>query len=334
MLEILDGFRRMDLKHIRAFVAIYEEGSINRAAQRLGSGQPNVSVLIRDLEAELGVTLFERQARGTERTLEAEMLYVHLQRVLAELDAAHMSVAGRLKHATGPLHAGLGPTITRGILPEVLPGYLDAYPQVDVRVTEAFSGKLMEWTIAGELDFAVIAVPPQDRRLIARRIVAEPVVMISGLASNRRHLTPVRFDGEERLKVVLPWSHYSVRGMLDLFIASGQIPVQRTTEMDSLSAMLEFVACSDWVTFLPMTTVSRDLSGERLVIQPLIEPRLVVEFYLIHAARKTLSAAALALSRQIEEGFERAAVRWQHALDQTHLQEAASKSQGPRRGPT
>ena len=122
--------------------------------------------------------------------------------------------------------------------------------------------------------------------------------------------------------------------MLDLFIASGQIPVQRTTEMDSLSAMLEFVACSDWVTFLPMTTVSRDLSGERLVIQPLVEPRLVVEFYLIHAARKTLSAAALALSRQIEEGFERAAVRWQQALDQTHPQEAAAQRQGPRRSTT
>jgi DNA-binding transcriptional LysR family regulator len=53
MREVLDGFCRMDLKHIRAFVATYEEGSINRAAQRLGSAQPSVSVLIRDLYSEL-----------------------------------------------------------------------------------------------------------------------------------------------------------------------------------------------------------------------------------------------------------------------------------------
>jgi LysR family transcriptional regulator, nitrogen assimilation regulatory protein len=135
LLEILNGPYQMDLKHIRAFIATYEEGSINRAAQRLGSAQPSISVLIRELETELGIALFERRARGAEHTEDANTLYVHLQRVLAELDAAQMHVSGRLKHPVGPLHVGLGPTITRGILPDVLPRYLNAYPRVDVRIS-------------------------------------------------------------------------------------------------------------------------------------------------------------------------------------------------------
>lgn len=301
----------MDLKHIRAFVATFEEGSINRAAQRLGAGQPSVSVLIRDLEAELGVTLFERQARGTEATEEAKALYVHLQRALAELDAAHMSIAGRLERAIGPLHVGLGPTVTRGILPDVLPDYLDGYPEVDVRITEAFSGNLMEWTLAGDLDFAVIAVAPQERRVIARRLAVEPVVMISGAPGRRAHLRPVSLRAEDPLKVVLPWSKYSIRGMLDLFVSSGQIPVARTVEIDSLSAMLDFIETSDWVTFLPMSTVSRDLTGTRLVVQPLEDPRMTTEFYLVHPARKALSAAAHAFAQEIETGFRRSRDRWE-----------------------
>jgi LysR family transcriptional regulator, nitrogen assimilation regulatory protein len=305
----------MDLKHIRAFMATCEEGSINRAAQRLGSAQPSVSVLIRDLEAELGITLFERRARGTEHTEEAKTLYVHLQRVLAELDAAYMNVSGRLKHAVGPLHVGLGPTVTRGILPDVLPDYVNEYPQVDVRITEAFSGKLMEWTLAGDLDFAVIAVAPQDRRVIVRRMAVEPVVMISGPASHRPHLKPNKLQNEDKLKVVLPWSQYSIRSMLDLFVSSGQIPVERAVEIDSLSAMLDFVESSDWVTFLPMSTISRDLTGTRLTVQPLAEPRMTTEFYLVHLARKALSAAALAFAQQIEVGFGRSQERWEQAMN-------------------
>lgn len=305
----------MELKHIRAFVATYEEGSINRAAQRLGSGQPSVSVLIRDLENELGVTLFERQARGTEHTEYADTLYRHLQRVLADVDAARLSVTGRLKNAMGPVHAGLGPTVTRGILPDMLPDFLKQYPQVNVRITEAFSGTLVDWTINGGLDFAVIAIPPKDRRLIARRLTTEPIVMISGVTSNKKHLSAASFDVAERLKVVLPWSQHSIRSMLDVFLSSGEIPVQRTIEMDSLSAMLDFVQSSDWVTFLPITTVSRDLSGTQLIIQPLDKPRMTAEFFLIHPARKTLSAASLIFSQQIEVGFEQSAGRWKHALE-------------------
>ena len=54
----------MDLRHITAFVATYEEGSINRAAQRMNLAQPSVSSILRDLEAEMGTTLLERASRG------------------------------------------------------------------------------------------------------------------------------------------------------------------------------------------------------------------------------------------------------------------------------
>jgi LysR family nitrogen assimilation transcriptional regulator len=307
----------VELKHILAFIATFEEGSINRAAQRLGSPQPSVSVLIRDLEAELQTVLFDRQARGAEATEAARTIYPHFQRVLADVDTARMSVSGRLTGMVGPLRAGLGPAITRGLLPDILGQYLNSYPGVDVRIAEGFSGRLIEWTLSGELDFAVIALPPKDRRVIGRRISLEPLVMISGRASGRTHLQPVDLRNEQDLKIVLPWSTLSIRELIDAFILSGQIPAARTVEIDSIPAILDFVAAGDWVTFLPLTVVSRDLAGSKFVIQPLSEPVITAEFYLIHPARRSLSAAATAFIELLEVAFQESNRRWEDAISRT-----------------
>lgn len=304
----------MELKQILAFVAVYEEGSINRAARRLAVSQPSTSALIRTLEQTLGVSLFERLSSGVEPTEAAATLYRHAQRVLAEIDAARKGITGSLDVISGPLKAGLSPTITRGILPELLPSFLACHASVDVQITEAFSGKLIEWTLSGELDFAVVNIPVNDRRLITRRVAAEPVVLICGPASGRKHLQGTRLGGGAPLKLALPWSTISLRLLLDRYIHAGNVPVARMVEMDSLPALLDFVAESDWVTLLPATCATRDLSGRRHVVQPLVEPEIATEFYLVYPARRTLSAAAKAFADALEEGFEQSQQRWLAAM--------------------
>jgi DNA-binding transcriptional LysR family regulator len=233
--------------------------------------------------------------------------------VLAELDAARKGITGALDVISGPIKVGLSPTITRGILPELLPGFLDSHPSVDVQITEAFSGKLIDWTLSGELDFAIINIPLNDRRLYTRRIAAEPVVLICGPASGRQHLQGARLSEGEPIKLALPWSAVSLRLLLDRFIHAGHVPVARMVEMDSLPALLDFVTESDWVTLLPATCATRDMSGRHHIVQPLIAPEMATEFYLVHPARRTLSAAAKAFAEAIEAGFVRSQQRWNAA---------------------
>jgi LysR family transcriptional regulator, nitrogen assimilation regulatory protein len=307
----------MDLKHIVAFIATFEEGSINRAANRLGSPQPTLSVLVRDLEAELKTVLFERLASGAEPTDAARTLYPHFQRVLADIDTARMSISGSLTDIAGPLKVGLGPAIVRGLLPDVLEYYLNRYPRVEVRISEGFSGHLTEWALSGELDCAVVALPPKDRRVIGRRLSLEPIVMISGPSSGRKPFAPADLSTETGLKVVMPWSRLSVREVLDAFVQSGQIPAARTVEIDSIPGILDFVTASDWVTFLPLTSISRDLADRKFVIQPLSDPIITSEFYLIHPARRSLSAAAIAFIDRLEMAFRDSAVRWEKCIERS-----------------
>jgi len=85
----------MDIKDLRYFVAVYEEGGFARAGVLLETVQSNVSARIRRLEVVLGVQLFERHRRGVQATEKGEKLYRHAKRVIALLEETPVAVTGK-----------------------------------------------------------------------------------------------------------------------------------------------------------------------------------------------------------------------------------------------
>lgn len=85
----------MDVRHLKAFLAVFEERNITAAAQRLFISQPTLSVTIKQLEDELGVALFVRQPRGVEVSAEARVLYPQARRMVAEAHALSRLFRGR-----------------------------------------------------------------------------------------------------------------------------------------------------------------------------------------------------------------------------------------------
>ena len=85
----------MDIKDLRYFVAVYEEGGFARAGVLLETVQSNVSARIRRLEVALGVQLFERHRRGVQATDKGEKLYRHAKRVIALLEETPVAVTGK-----------------------------------------------------------------------------------------------------------------------------------------------------------------------------------------------------------------------------------------------
>jgi LysR family transcriptional regulator, nitrogen assimilation regulatory protein len=291
----------LDLRHISAFVAAYEEGSINRAAQRLNLAQPSVSGILRDLETEMGATLLERLARGAHPTPAGETFYRHCLKVLAEVDAARKSVMGGADRVAGPVNIGLAPTVAKGLMPRFIASYLADFPDVQLRIAEAFSGPLAEWTLSGEVDFAVVAVPPVDRRLVTRRLSPDPIYLISspqGLAST----TSGPFSQLPPVKIALPSQNNGLRTMLDRYIRSVGLTVDRLVEIDSLHGILELLKRSDWVTLLSLTSILKELDRRELAARR-TDPPLDLEFYLIHPARKALSSAARIFVERLEAAF-------------------------------
>jgi DNA-binding transcriptional LysR family regulator len=170
----------MELRHLRYFVAIAEERSFTRAAERLWIAQPGLSTQIRRLEAELGIKLFERHTRGVDLTDAGQ---IFLERARAALAAAELA------RSTGQdLGAGLLGTVRLGIAkeapPAIVPSLLASFgrdrPDVDVTVLESYGGTLMRDLRDGRLDALIAPSALGSADMCSLRLGSEPWVVLVG----------------------------------------------------------------------------------------------------------------------------------------------------------
>jgi len=161
----------MELRHLRYFVAIAEERSFTRAAERLWVAQPGLSTQMRRLEAELGVTLFDRHTRGADLTAAGE---VFLERARATLAAAESAQATGRDLATGlvgSVRVGIATGATSRDADGLLASFASERPGVEVTVIESYGGTLVKDLRDGRLDAAfapsVFASPELRRARIA-----------------------------------------------------------------------------------------------------------------------------------------------------------------------
>lgn len=168
----------MELRHIRYFLAVAEEGNFTRAAARLGIGQPPLSLQIRDLEAEVGARLFYRLPHGAELT---EAGHAFLEQVKAmPAQAANAALAARraAKGETGSLSLGFtGSAIVNAIVPASIKAFRRAYPEVELKLEEGNALALLANLQQGRLDMAILRPSDSDPPDIHMQLLAhEPLV--------------------------------------------------------------------------------------------------------------------------------------------------------------
>ena len=164
----------IDLRLLRYFIAVAEEGHLTKAAQRIGIQQPPLSQQIRVLEKELGVTLFNRMPRGMELTESGTALLADARAILAQIDA---TVAGVRRIAQGKMgRIAVGFTESSSLhpfVPAVIRAFRAAAPDVALTVEETNTSELVEAIRQKQLDLAFVRSPVGD----ASGIVMETVLV-------------------------------------------------------------------------------------------------------------------------------------------------------------
>lgn len=147
----------MELRHIRYFLAVAEEGNFTRAAALLGIGQPPLSLQIKDLEREVGVPLFLRGAHGATLTDAGRAFAAAVgllpQRAAEAVQAAQRAARGEI----GTLHVGFTPSAAlNSVVTQTIRDYRHAHPEVALHIEEANSSFLAEQLLDGRLDVAIL----------------------------------------------------------------------------------------------------------------------------------------------------------------------------------
>jgi DNA-binding transcriptional LysR family regulator len=146
----------MELRHLRYFVAIAEERSFTRAAERLWIAQPGLSTQIRRLERELGVQLFERHTRGVDLTNAGELFLERARAALAAADVASSTGSDIESGILGSVRLGLSSAPRWQGAVELLDAFAHARPAVEVSVLESYGGALGRDLRDGRLDAMIV----------------------------------------------------------------------------------------------------------------------------------------------------------------------------------
>ena len=153
----------MDLRHLRYFVAVAEEGHITRAAERLGIQQPPLSQQIKALETELEVQLFRRKPRGVELTDAGESLLPDARRILAEVEGALAKTRRTARGEQGRVVVGFTSSAPfHPFVPRVIRQLREANPLVSLVLAESSTAELVEAIQAERLDVAFVRSPAPD----------------------------------------------------------------------------------------------------------------------------------------------------------------------------
>jgi DNA-binding transcriptional LysR family regulator len=168
----------LDLRQLRYFVAVAEEGHITRAAERLGMGQPPLSQQIKALESQLGLQLFRRKARGVELTESGQVLLDEARVILARLEQAERATLSTARGEQGKLCVGVAPTAPfHPFVPSVIRAFREGFPGVEVTLDECLSRQAVQGLKEARLDAAFVRAELVDAELTVHRLFEEPMVV-------------------------------------------------------------------------------------------------------------------------------------------------------------
>jgi DNA-binding transcriptional LysR family regulator len=298
-------------RDIRLFVAAYEERSFTAAARRENATQSGVSQHIRKLEEGLRVRLFVRNKGRVMPTPAGDSYYRHCIELLNTHAKATSAVRQHGTGLEGEIVVGLMPTMTRCALAPVLARFIERHPNVIVRVVEGYSAALTEQVLAGQLEFAVVPAFSGAPGLKSRLFLRTPELLISSRRSPLVHLEPVRLGELGPLKLVVPSKANTRRHLIETYLASNGVRVERLLELDAMLGTLDFVARTDWVTILPALMMATETRQRQFCINPIVGPPFSLDLVLIEPSRRPMSAAVRAFLEMLQTESARLNRSWE-----------------------
>lgn len=244
-------FGQIELRDLRAFVAVAETGSISLAGKQISLTQSRVSQQIKGLERALGVELLSRVGRRVVLTPAGRVLHEHAIGVLQRLDAACKAVTGRNGSDGGNLRVGVVPACNTAFMPAILARFYTRYPSCSLTVEE-ISARLIERDLeGGKLDVGIGFLPHASPSLRYQRLLREKFAVVVPPGHPLSRLKRVPVSALHELPLVLLPDQYFMRQMIDQVLVRHRVKPRIAMEISSLPTIVHTVRAAGLCTLLP-----------------------------------------------------------------------------------
>lgn len=256
----------MEIRQLKAFIAIAEARTFTAAAQRIHYTQAALSMQIKQLEKEVGLPLFIRMPRRVVLTEAGERLLERARLILREHDAALSEIAELAGAERGRLRLGSASgMVSAEALPAILKQLRKSHPHAEVSVTSGTSEELVKKIHAGEIDMAFVSLPVEARSIETELLSQDQLVAIANPRhplAGQRVVSAFALAGE---KLILSERGGNTRRLIEEFFADAGLKPKVAMELSRQAAIINMVASDMGVGIVPLSTAREDVERGRLV---------------------------------------------------------------------
>jgi DNA-binding transcriptional LysR family regulator len=283
----------MELYPLKVFLAVANERSFSRAAERMGRTQPAISLTVQRLEAEFGEKLIDRSAKDLLLTDAGRIVLEHARRfenLERDLDNALSELRD---NAAGRLVIGANESTSLYLLRHIQ-SYRRLYPKVRVQVRRSLSSRIPSQLVDGDLELGMLSYDPDDDRLLTTVIYTDHLAFVVSpkhrLAKRSRvSIAELGLETFIAHNVTSPYREVVLREFQRL-----KVPLNMDVEMPTIETIRKMVQRNEGVAFLPRMCVEHEVEQGALREIPVEELAVERKIRLAHPARRALSHAARA----------------------------------------
>ena len=280
----------MTLRHLRIFVAVYQERSITKASDRLHLAQPSVSLAIRELEENYKIRLFERFSRRIFITEQGEQLSDYALHIISLFDEMEEKIPAWKQSAT--LRIGSSVTIGNFLLPSLIQQYTMQYPSESPKVTINNSGFIEEAVLNNQLDFALVEGTPQHNQIISEPFLEDRICFICSPKHPLLQKKDVSLKDISACPFVLREKGSAGREAAEDLMNYSQLPMTILWESVSTQSLVRAVSRNIGISALPCLLVAEALNQGTVSCIPFDAPALHRSFSIIYHQNKYLTENA------------------------------------------
>jgi len=283
----------MDFDQLETFVEVARHLSFSRAAEKRFRTQPAISAQIRALEEEIGARILDRSGGKVSLTAPGKAFLRYVEEALEARRNILAAMAEMERVPRGELVVAANEGTCLHILPEVFAEFKKLYPDVSVNVKRSESPKILEAIIDNTIDFGVVSMPVNDKRLTTVVIHRDEMVVIAPPRHPLSKQKTVTLEQVAKYPLLVP-KIGRTRDMIETLFDERRLKPDFSMELDSSELTKRFVGANVGIAFIANSHVENDVRAGLLSSLRLADVRLARDLALVFRKDKALSRAALA----------------------------------------
>ncbi len=273
------------------FNAVARHLSFAKAAETLHVSAPAITMQIKELEAEVGMPLFERQGRKVSLTTSGEYLLVYARKMLALLKDAEDAAARLQRIETGKLTIGMVDTTTY-FIPAMLRKFLNEHEGIELVLKVGNRLELIQWLQNSEVDIAIMGSPPSEISVRAEPFAANPLVFVASPEHALAGESGLQAEDLRQQSFIVREPGSGTRSAMEAFFSQARFQPRFSMELQSNDAIKQAVKANLGLSFLSLHTIGLELQTKHLCILDVRASPVVRAWHVVHTLSKLLSPAA------------------------------------------